>query len=110
METEEEDDLSKAALMASHQDRVYKEITMEGMGHFTAYSNKAVKVVFEDRTLVRMMQGCDVIRILNKKGEEYFFNISKPNLLFNEYKNYVKVAEEFFEWVFLSKEDRESKE
>jgi hypothetical protein len=83
---------------------------MEGMGHFIAYSNKAIKAVFEDRTLVRMMHGCDVIRILNKKGEEYFFNVNKPNLLFNEYRNYVKVAEEFYEWAFLSKEEREAKE
>ncbi len=60
--------------MASQANVVYKEMTVEGLGHFTAYSNKSIKVTFEDRTIIRMMLNCDIVRILDRKGEEIYLN------------------------------------
>ena len=42
--------------MASEQ--VIKEMNVADLGHFTAYSNQAIKAVFLDRTIVRMMKDC----------------------------------------------------
>jgi hypothetical protein len=90
---------------------------VKGLAHFTAYCNKAIKVVFEDRTIVRMIYGSDVVRILTKLGEEVLVNLRKPKhhhaaafSLVQEYHNYIKVAEEFFEWAFSSPEQRALKE
>jgi hypothetical protein len=77
--------MSKAALMAAQQDQVYKELSMPGLAQFTAYCNKAIKVVFEDRTIVRMMKGCDAIRVLNRLGDEVLINLRKPNVFYHEY-------------------------
>ncbi|CDW85361.1 UNKNOWN [Stylonychia lemnae] len=106
----EEDHLSKASLMASQDNIILKEMHMEGLGHFQAYSNKSIKVSFEDRTILRMMRNCDIIRILNKYGEEINLNVQKPNILYNDYRNYIKVADEFYEWAFSSQEERQQKE
>ena len=36
---------------------VVKEMSVNGLANFTAFSNQAIKVVFEDRTIVRMQKG-----------------------------------------------------
>jgi hypothetical protein len=86
-------------------------MSVSGLAHFTAYCNKAVKVVFEDRTIVRLMQGCEAARILTRLGEEVIVSLRRPKhispdmySLMQEYGNYIKVAEEFFDWVFSSPE------
>ena len=66
-----EDEYSKASLMASMQDQVYKEMEVAGLAKFTAYCNKAVRVVFEDRTIVRLMQGCEAARIFSNSNLTY---------------------------------------
>ena len=38
----------------SGSDAVIKEMTIKGLAAFTAFENRAIKVVFEDRTIVRM--------------------------------------------------------
>ena len=63
--------------MASMQDQIYKELEVAGLAKFTAYCNKSVKVVFEDRTIVRMMLGCDHVRLLTRRGEELLLNLRK---------------------------------
>jgi hypothetical protein len=40
------DDLQKANLMAGEADKIIKEMNVNDLGHFTAYSNQAIKVVF----------------------------------------------------------------
>ena len=99
--------------MASKQDQIYKEMEVAGLAKFTAYTNKAIKVVFEDRTIVRMMQGCDAVRILTRLGEEVLINLRKQNYqnpshftLMQEYANYLRVAEEFYEWAFYTPTQR----
>ena len=56
-EIEMVDPNSKEALMTSLQDQIYKEMEIDGLAKFTAYCNKQVKVVFEDRTIIRMIYG-----------------------------------------------------
>ena len=63
--------------MASEQ--VIKEMNVADLGHFTAYSNQAIKAVFLDRTIVRMMKDCQIVRVLNKRGDELIFNLTNPN-------------------------------
>jgi hypothetical protein len=38
----------------SGSDIVLKELSVKGLATFTAFANKAVKVVFDDRTIIRM--------------------------------------------------------
>ena len=38
----------------SGSDQVIKEMTVGGLATFTAFANHAIKVVFEDRTKIRM--------------------------------------------------------
>jgi hypothetical protein len=71
------EDLKKAGLMASEQ--VIKEMNVADLGHFTAYANQAIKAVFLDRTIVRMMKDCQIVRVLNKRGDELIFNLTNPN-------------------------------
>jgi hypothetical protein len=71
------EDLKKASLMANQQ--VIKEMNVPDLGHFTAYANQAIKAVFLDRTIVRMMKDCQIVRVLNKRGDELIFNLAHPN-------------------------------
>ena len=41
----EHDDITKSTLMASCSDSVFKEMNVKDLGHFTAYSNQAIKAV-----------------------------------------------------------------
>ena len=38
----------------SGSDIIVKELSVKGLATFTAFANKAVKVVFDDRTIIRM--------------------------------------------------------
>ena len=55
-----EDEMSKEKLVMSGENshKVVKELQMEGLAKFIAYGNRAIKVVFEDRTIVRLREGC----------------------------------------------------
>jgi hypothetical protein len=59
----------------SGSDFVVKELQVKGLATFTAFENKAIKVVFEDRTIVRMQLGQELIKVLSKNGEELVFNV-----------------------------------
>ena len=84
-------------------DNILNEIEMKDLGLFTAYKNKSVKAKFNDRTIIRLMSDCEIIRILNCRGDELLFNIQHPNQsLFNEYGQYIKLTQEFLEYAFMS--------
>jgi len=69
-----------------------------------------VKAKFNDRTIIRLMSDCEIIRILNSRGDELLFNIQHPNQsLFNEYGQYIKLTQEFLEYAFMSEKDRKEK-
>lgn len=90
-------------------DEVHHEMKIEALGTFTAYTNRCVKVRFEDRTVLRMKQGSEHIRILNAKGEEMTINlngVARNYSLLKDYQNYIKVAHEFLDWVYLTKEEK----
>lgn len=87
---------------------VLREMQVQGLGGFTAYANCAIKVHFDDRTIVRMQKGQQVVKILSAKGDEYVFNIgsiARNQLAQRQFQNYIQVAMEFFDWVFLTKEE-----
>jgi hypothetical protein len=96
--------------MASAPTSIFKEMEVKDLGHFTAYTNKAIKAAFNDRTIVRIMKDCRIIRVLNRKGDELLFNLDHPSGAIDAYKEYIKVAQEFFEWCFLSEEEKKTKE
>jgi hypothetical protein len=75
---------------------------MKDLGHFYAYNNGAIKASFQDRTIVRLMKDCKIIRVLNKRGDELLFNLDHPNQAMAQYNDYIKVANEFFEWAFTT--------
>lgn len=56
------------------------------------------------------MKDCRIIRVLNKRGDELLFNLDHPNPALEEYSEYIKVSQEFFEWAFLSQEQMQQKE
>ena len=56
------------------------------------------------------MKDCKIIRILNKRGDELLFNVDHPNQAQAQYDDYIKVANEFFEWAFTSQEEKEAKQ
>ena len=63
--------------MAEKQDEIENEIYMDSLGTFTAYKNKAIKAQFDDRTIIRMMKGCKLIRILTNRGDELSLDITQ---------------------------------
>lgn len=56
------------------------------------------------------MKDCKIIRVLNRKGDELLFNLENPSQAMNEYYEYIKVAQEFFDWAFLSDEQKEERQ
>ena len=86
---------------------------VNGLGRFTAYSNHAIKVHFDDRTIIRMQKGQEVVKVLSARGEEFVFNmgsIARNQLAQRQFQNYIQVAMEFFDWVFLTAEEQERRE
>ena len=55
--------------------QVLREMEVNGLGHFTAYANHAIKVHFNDRTIVCMQKGQEVVKVLSSRGEEFVFNL-----------------------------------
>lgn len=39
-----------------------------------------------------------------------FFNMKQPNAAYHEYQNYIQVSMEFFDWVFLTPAEKQSRE
>jgi hypothetical protein len=54
---------------------VKEEVTVAGLAIFIAYHGKSIKAIFEDRTIVRMLAGSDIVRVLTRLGDEVVFNL-----------------------------------
>ena len=106
----EQEEVSKTVLMAGSPDAIFKEMEVKDLGHFTAYNNQAIKAVFQDRTIVRIMKDCRIIRILNHRGDELLFNLDHPHQGMTAYNDYIKVSQEFFEHSFLSDDQKTQKQ
>lgn len=79
------------------QDGIKIENTVEGLAHFTAYNDKSIRVLFEDRTLIRIYSDFSV-SALSRNGESARFNLENPY----GFESYIPVCVEFYNWVFLS--------
>lgn len=76
---------------------------LDDIGFFCAYKNGSIRVRFLDRTVVRMTHGSQFVKVLDRRGNEHSFSLGSPAAC--EYQNYVKVSEEYLEWVFLAEQD-----
>lgn len=65
-------------------------------GLFEAFKNKSIKIVFMDRTILRINFGQDFATILTKLGDTVKVRLDMPN----EFSYYVNIALEYFEHVF----------
>jgi hypothetical protein len=54
---------------------VVKQMEVPNLATFYAYANESIKVLFTDRTILRMQKNCDAIRILDRSGQEMVFNV-----------------------------------
>ena len=80
---------------------VIHETKLDDIGSLVAYENQSVKANFSDRTIIRMQKDCNIVRILNKRGDELMLNLSSPSeVILNEYFQYIRVVREFLEHVF----------
>lgn len=61
-----------------------------------------------DRTVVRMAHGSLFVKVLDRRGNEHSFTLGSPAA--GEYENYLKVSEEYIQWVFLSDGDQKRRE
>jgi hypothetical protein len=75
-------------------DTIHK--SKNGYGIFEAYKNKSIKVVFYDRTVLRINFGQDFANILTKTGESVKVKLDRPI----EFEFYVTLGMEYFENVF----------
>ena len=71
-----------------------------GYGFFEAFKNRSIKVVFMDRTVLRINFGQEVANILTKSGDRVSVRLDKPN----DFEYYVKIAMEYYENVFTDPE------
>ena len=93
----------------ANSNEVIKQLEVPNLATFYAYGNDSIKVVFTDRTILRMQKNCEAVRILDRMGHEMVFNIrtfQRCEVAMKEYANYVTVAMEFFEWAFTPDEER----
>lgn len=67
------------------------------IGCFEAYKNRTVKVLFSDRTILRIDYGDEHASIISKTGESLKVLIDKPN----DYAYYINHALDFYEDMFL---------
>jgi len=80
--------------------------TIENVGEFISYKNKAIKCMFKDRTIVRVRMGEEMAVILSKGGERLVVPIENAR----EYEEYMKVAMEFMDYAFTPSHERERRE
>ena len=69
------------------------EQSLEGVGQFTAYNDKSVRILFEDRTLIRLQPDMSV-NLITRSGEIMKLSLEKPR----EFGGYVQAAAEFYAW------------
>ena len=58
-------------------DGVKFENEVEGLGNFIAYNDKSIRVLFQDRTLIRIYHDFTVSAI-SRTGDHAKFNLDKP--------------------------------
>jgi Domain of unknown function (DUF4520)/Domain of unknown function (DUF4524) len=82
-------------------DGIKFENEVEGLGSFIAYNDKSIRVLFEDRTLIRIYHDFTVSAI-SRTGEAAKFSLENPY----GFEQYVPVCVEFYNWAFTSQSDQ----
>lgn len=82
-------------------DGVKFENEVEGVGTFIAYNDKSIRVLFEDRTLIRVYSDFTV-SALSRNGESARFTLENPY----GFESYIPVCVEFYNWAFLSQTEQ----
>lgn len=78
-------------------DGVKCENVVEGVGLFTAYNDRSVRVLFDDRTVIRIYRDMTATAI-DRKGQMIKLNLNNPY----GFETYVPVCMEFYSFVFTS--------
>jgi hypothetical protein len=103
--------LQKASLMAAGADSVVREVEVPDLGKFQAYANGAVRVLFKDRTIVRLMKDCQIARVLSRRGDEFSINLAQPSAsVLASFEQHLQVAKEFFDYVFTPQELKQARQ
>jgi hypothetical protein len=76
----------------------------EGVGLFTAYNDGSVRVLFEDRTVVRLYRDM-TISAISRQGQMSKMSLDNPF----GFETYIPIVLEFYEWVFTSPEQQAAK-
>lgn len=82
-------------------DGVKFENEVQGVGSFIAYNDKSIRVMFEDRTLIRIYPDFTV-SALSRTGESARFTLENPY----GFESYIPVCVEFYNWAFLSQTEQ----
>lgn len=82
-------------------DGIKFENEVEGVGSFIAYNDKSIRILFEDRTLIRMYSDFTV-SALSRTGESARFTLENPY----GFESYIPVCVEFYNWAFLSQTEQ----
>jgi hypothetical protein len=80
-----------------YSDGVKHENEVEGVGSFIAYNDRSIRVLFEDRTCIRIYSDFSVSAI-SRSGESARFTLENPF----GFESYIPVCVEFYNWAFLS--------
>jgi hypothetical protein len=73
------------------------ENEVENVGAFTAYNDRSIRVLFEDRTCIRIYSDFSVSAI-SRSGESARFSLENPY----GFEIYIPVCIEFYNWAFLT--------
>ena len=82
-------------------DGIKFENEVEELGSFIAYNDKSIRVLFNDRTLIRIYSDFTVSAI-SRSGEAARFSLENPF----GFENYIPVCVEFYNWAFMSQADQ----
>jgi len=81
---------------------------IKDVGEFFAYKNKAIKVKFCDRTILKIDSENKKIWILNKLGQTFTFIVDNLDESFEEFHTYYLHALKFYNFCFLSTSEKET--
>ena len=83
-------------------EEVVCESVNPGLGHFTAFRNRSIKVIFEDRTVLRLSDGQTEARVLTRSGDSLSVPLSNPV----GFEKHVSAAQDFLVYAYASPAER----
>ena len=99
----------KAVVEESNAKEYYKTLPFESIdqrrnehGLFEAFKNRSIKVVFKDRTVLRINFAEEFASILTRLGDQIRIRVDSPQ----EFEYYVHVALEYYDDVFMDAQSK----